>query len=269
METIEISNLDSERFRSYLQEQLINRCKSNSSYSLRAYARDLSIDNSVLSKVLAGKRPLGVKLMNRLIQVLDVSPKELDKLVLQKSKNPEDSNEIDYQQIAIDSFVIISDWQHYAILELIKVEDFKSDISWIAKALNMKTFEVKAALDRLQRVQMIDVDNDGNYVDLSDGNSTNISKEMSSNAFRKMQKQLLQKSIDCIDKVEYEKRNNTSMTMAIDTKKIPEAVEKIKNFRREMDTLLSVDKETNEVYNLSIALCPLTNIENLKNKENL
>lgn len=254
-----ISDINLEKFRIFLQDELVNRCKENPSYSLRAYARDLQIDNSALSKILSGKRKLGKNLTRKLLKRLDLDSSSLEHIL----KNMDDTlskGEMDYKQLAIDSFAVISDWHHYAILELIRVDQFQSDIGWISRALDMKSFEVKAAIERLIRVGLIEIDSNKNIIDISGGKTTNISNEMSHSALRKMQKQLLEKSIQCLEEVEYEKRSNTSMTMAIDTTKMGEAIDEIKKFRRKMGKLLSRGKNRDQVYNLSIALCPLSNI---------
>lgn len=245
-----------ESFRLFLQDELVKRCRLNSSYSLRAFARDLEIDNSVLSKIISGKRPIGKRVIRNLIQRFDMNQRLLDLLV----SGQETINELHFEKLAIDTFEIISDWHHYAILELMNVKEFKSDAKWMAKRLGMKVFECEAAIERLKRVEMIEEDSDGELVDISGGKSTNISSDMNYSALRKMQKQLLEKSIKSIDEVPYEKRSNTSITLAIDTERLPEAMEEINKFRRNMAKLLSKGKQKDEVYNLSIALCPLTNI---------
>lgn len=257
-----LPHINTEAVRVYLQQELVGRCRANSSYSLRGFARDLKIDNSVLSKILNGKRRLGSKLACRLISCLEVSPKVMKKFLTNESKNREG-----YDQLAVDTFAIISDWHHYAILELLRLDHYRSEPGWMAKALGMTTAECRDAVERLIRVGLVERWDDGELTDISGGKSTNISSDMKHGALRKMQKQLLEKSIECIDQVEYEKRNNTSMTMAIDTEKLPEAIEEISKFRRKMGSLLSRGTRRDQVYNLSVALCPLSNIE-YKPKEN-
>jgi uncharacterized protein (TIGR02147 family) len=252
-------NINFENFRLFLQEELVKRCRSNPLYSMRGFARDLDIDNSLLSKLLSGKRTIGKRLASKLIGKLELDVRTYKRL-LNVSEDEEDV--LSYEQLAIDSFAIISDWHHYAILELLRVENYKSDLKWIATSLGMSAIECRDSVERLIRVELVEQWEDGTLVDVSGGKSTNISNNMKHGALRKMQKQLLEKSIKCIDEISYEKRNNTSMTMAINTELLPEAVEEITKFRRNMGKLLSSGASKDEVYNLSIALCPLTNITN-------
>jgi len=257
-----VENINADKFRLFLQDELIRRCKQNSAYSLRAFARDLQTDHSALSKLLNGKRTIGKRTIKKLIKKLELGHNEISRIV---NTNDTTILENNYEQLAIDSFAIISDWHHYAILELIGVDNFISDINWIAKSLGIRSVEAKIAIDRLIRVGLVEVSDDGEYIDVSGGKSTNISNDMTHGALRKMQKQLLEKSIECLEKIPYEKRNNTSMTMGIDTRKLPEAFEEIKKFRRKMGKFLGDVNHKDQVYNLSIALYPLSNITNKGN----
>ena len=255
-------NISAEKFRLFLQDELIRRCKLNPAYSLRAFARDLKTDHSAFSKILSGKRPIGQRTIKNFLKYLTLGHEEIKRLI---DTGDVDDLQTDYKQLAIDSFAIISDWHHYAILELLHVESFESDINWIANALCIKMMEAKIAIERLKRVGLLEVNSKGQYIDASGGKSTNISNDMTHGALRKMQKQLLEKSIESIDQVPYEKRSNTSMTMAIDTKKLPKAYEEIKKFRRKMGRFLGDVLKKDQVYNLSIALCPLSNINEEEN----
>jgi uncharacterized protein (TIGR02147 family) len=252
-------NIDIEAFRVFLQEELVERCRKNPAYSLRSFAKDLNIDNSVFSKILSGKRKMGHKLASRLMCQFEMSTSQYERFI---ANDIDDSKSQNYEQLAIDSFAIISDWHHYAILELLRVDNYISDLEWIANSLGMTKIECRDAVERLVRVELVEKWEDGTLVDVSGGKSTNISNDMKHGALRKMQKQLLLKSIECIDKIDYEKRNNTSITMAIDTEKLPEAIDEITKFRRKMGKLLSRGSKRDQVYNLSVALCPLSNIKN-------
>jgi uncharacterized protein (TIGR02147 family) len=119
---------------------------------------------------------------------------------------------------------------------------------------------VNIALERLVRVGMLEITDGGEWIDLSGGFSSNITEGLTSSASKMFQQQLLEKAIMAIKEVALEKRNNTSMTMAINTKDIPEAKERIKDFRRSMSAFFerTENDAPDEVYNLCIALYPLT-----------
>ena len=58
-------------------------------------------------------------------------------------------DEHSFDEIALDSFRIIADWYHFAILELTEVEGFKSNAAWIAKRLGISRKIAKESIERL------------------------------------------------------------------------------------------------------------------------
>ena len=54
--------------------------------------------------------------------------------------------------MSIDKFSVISEWYHYAILELTYVSGFKADYKWIARKLSITVEEAKVAIERLIRL---------------------------------------------------------------------------------------------------------------------
>src|SRR5690242_4562906 len=68
-------------FRSLLQQELIERCRKNPSYSLRSFARALGVQAPTLSHLLRGKRPLTPKQIRKLGQALALSPGDIERFV--------------------------------------------------------------------------------------------------------------------------------------------------------------------------------------------
>src|SRR4051812_15212075 len=103
-------------FRLFLQEELIRRCEKNRGYSLRAFARTLAINPASLSRMLRGERDISVEMKQRLGMRLGLGPVEL-----QKFSADGDGTTPAYSQLSLDAFAVISDWFHFAILELTKL----------------------------------------------------------------------------------------------------------------------------------------------------
>ncbi len=60
--------------KAYLTQELMNRCKRNSSYSMRAFAQGLGMSASALSMVLSGKRQLSRLAAERIADKLGLDP---------------------------------------------------------------------------------------------------------------------------------------------------------------------------------------------------
>lgn len=249
-------------FRLFLQQEYIRRCRGNSRYSLRSYARNLGVEPSALSKILHGKRRVTKNMLNRLGNAIGIAPQELrifeSAIIRKRNRLQIESIDDRFNQLALDSFQVISDWYHYAILELISINGFKPDAGWVSHKLGIGVSEVKIALERLGRLQLLEIKEDGSWVNKS-GNNTTVGNEFSALAFRTLQKQVLEMAIQALETIPMEERDQSSMTMAIDTKLLPEAKVMIRKFRRQLCKLLQSNKSPDQVYQLGISLYPLTN----------
>ncbi|MBS1958548.1 MAG: TIGR02147 family protein [Bdellovibrionales bacterium] len=234
-------------FRVFLQDTLVARCKSNPAYSLRAFARQLKLEPSYLSKILSGKRKVTPRLIQRLGSQLALDPLSVAQFI---------ASEPVYHSLTVDQFSVIADWYHYAILELARTQGFIATPAYIAKRLGITGTEARSALERLQRLEMIELDSKGRLVRMPENHST-VGAPFMSAAFRKLQKQILEQAIHAMENVAIEQRDQSSLTMAIDPGLIPEAKLMIKKFRRDLCALLqSKGPIQKEVYQLSISLFP-------------
>lgn len=254
--------------RIWLHEEFARRRAQNNHYSLRAFATFLRIPSGRLSEILSNKRKLTPRLGHQIADRLAYTPEMRAKLLdciraerslKDKAAQPGNTNtvtsEIDnYQQISIDSFYIISDWYHFAILSLIDTRDFQNDPKWISKRLGISLVDARTALDRLQRVHVIKLEN-GHYVKTSKNMTTGL--DIASVAIRRYHWQMLYKTIAALDDVSVENRDITSTTMAIDPAKIPAVKKMIQQFHRQLCAFLEADKGT-EVYALNVQLVPIT-----------
>lgn len=247
----------------FLKREFESRKERNNSYSLRAFANFLDIDPSNLSKILSYQLSLGEKLKIKLSHKLGLDFKDsMNRLQYQKT---DDTN---YIKHGLDLFSLISDWYHYAILEIIKLDrpDNICNKVLIAKELGLSKQTVSEALKRLERFGLIEVNHhDGSIKNVTDSSSS-ILDVKTSKAHRNHQKQILEKAIDALETVPIEKRSQSSMTIAIDKEKLPEAIEMIKDFRRKISRFLSESNQLNDVYHLSVSLYPITTIHNEESK---
>ena len=241
-------------YKEWLGEEFSKRCKKNPSYSLRAFSKFLEIDPSSISQILSGKRKISPKLKNRFIEKLAPSPKTIRQFDAPKISKGQ--KEEAYKKLPLDTFKMISDWYHYAILELTLVKSFKRDNSWIAKQLGITATEVQIAIERLKRLKLIK-EVDGKLVKTNQF-ITNFKDGATSSALKKFQKEILDKALDAIDNTPQKEKDITAMTLAIDTKLLPEAKKKIKEFRRSLSCFLEETGSQTRVYNLAIQLYPIS-----------
>lgn len=245
-------------FRHFLQFEFARRCKKNESYSLRAFAKFLNLDPSRLSKILKGQRPISKKLAIEIGPRLNLSLNEII-FYLEKEKGKTEKVDTDFKEISIDHFEIITDPLHYSILEALKFNDFNYTKTYLCKKLKKPMQEISDAVERLQRVKLLEILPTGEWIDCSEGFSTHVISDLiTSSAHKRYQQLILEKAIDTLYSVDITQRDHSSMMMATNKKKVLAAKEMIKNFRRELCIFLEDTNEKDTIYQLGTALFPLS-----------
>ena len=109
----------SNSFRLRLQSELAERCAGNPQYSLRSFALHLDIDHSTLSQLLRGKRTLTEAAIRKLGSALKLGPDEVESYLANHRRWPvADPSFDEATRLTRDAAEMITDWYHYAILEL-------------------------------------------------------------------------------------------------------------------------------------------------------
>lgn len=251
---MDLSEGTPQEFRLYLQQELSKRCKNNPHFSLRAFARTLDVEVSSLSKILNGKRSLSRKMLHRISSQLGLSPERVN--YFEEKLKPRKRKKMEFTQLTLDMFTVISDWYHYALLELVTLKDFDPSHAWIAKRLGITVSEVNFAVERLQRLGMLEIE--GDRWQQSSGHLTTIGSNFTASALKKLQNQILAQAQESLQSTKIERRDQSAMTMAIDSSKLEEAKQRITKFRRDMCAFLQDSNAKDEVYQLSISLFPVS-----------
>lgn len=249
-----------------INSEFERRKNINPRYSLRAYAKSLNLDVSVLSRILANKSPISPKILTKLAVPLAITPEEFNKIedeILQnkKSRRAIPPENLAIQQLQAEEFKIIQDWYNYVILELTNLKDFEPSADWISKKLSISESDAQLALERLVKLNLLVQGEDGNF-QASATFTTGIQESFTTIAMRMRQKQVLQRAIEAIDLIDLKDRDQSAVTIALDTTLIPEVKEKIKKFRRSLaNYIYKKSKNKNRVYEISISLFPWDNEE--------
>jgi plasmid maintenance system antidote protein VapI len=232
-----------------LQREFVNRCKKNPAYSMRAFAKFLDIDQSFLSKMMRGQRSISQSTSLSLYGKLGLKPSQF---IIDESSSKKDP----FLPLIDDEFLTISDWYHFAILELAKTNNFNPKASAMARRLGIHVEEVRAAIERLRRLGLVRIE-DGKF-SLNSASNSWTNTQTTSDAKRLLQKQLLEKGIQAIETVPFADRENGSLTVAIDKKRLPEFKEKLAKIRKELSEYFQDSDDLNEVYQLTLSFYPLT-----------
>jgi uncharacterized protein (TIGR02147 family) len=256
----------------WLRHAYEERRQRNPRYSQRAFSRFLGISSGRLCELMSGKREIGPALASRISERLALAPNEYQAWLhnierrrqsrvrrqrlgaLLRPTGPEDGA---FVELSGDRFRYIADWYHLAILNLARTSDFQSDIAWMAQRLGITEVQAQHAVDRLKRLGLLGEENGKLIRRESQLKSTN---EIPSTAIRKNHRQTLELAAESLEEVPMELRDISSMVMAISPRRLSDAKNAVRNFRRELAMLLEEEEsDKTEVYSLSIALFPVSN----------
>lgn len=241
-------------FVAQLKKSFLQKKKLNPRYSLRAFSLLVGVDQSLMSKVLNGKRSLSEETMERCLVALNVPSDRIDKILKRKG-----APEIHYENVNDDVFHVLSNWHHFAILELITTHDFRHEVEFIANRFDISEEEADKAIGRLERLGFINK-NDGKFT-LARPNNSWFDRDSSNEAKQIYQRRLLEKSIESLDSIPFEMRDHSSLTIAINKQKIPELKELLREVRKLLADNLQEDGNFDEVYQLTMSFFPVTNLK--------
>jgi uncharacterized protein (TIGR02147 family) len=239
-----------------LSQELQRRCERNPRYSLRAFSQSLGLSHTIVSLVLSGKRPLSKKACVKVADALNYTPEETRALISNRvSQDLPMVPVAEATTLDLDSFAVISDWYHFAILSLLEVKGARFEPKWISRRLGISPVEARLAMERLKRLGLVH-EVAGRWRQSS--KSLKIASHLSTPATRKFQGQLIQKAAESLEKDPLGERDHTNITFAMDRRLVPYARERIRKFRRELCAELEAAGKAKDVYTICVQLFPLT-----------
>jgi len=242
-----------EEVRLLLNSELQSRIKNNSSYSLRAFARNLKLDHSTLSKLLTGQRKISSKTILHIGEQLGLSQNEITDYL-----NSIKPYQTDFVELAIDDYSSVCDWHFDAILELTRTKGFKPNINWVANRLGLDIQVVDKSVNALVKNGYLKVE-DSKWVDLSIDNMVGIEPIETTEQLKSYQKNIILKSLEAVDKNEKPKRNHTANVLTVNEKDLPAIYEKITKFRHDLAKFIQREGCCGEqVYALQVGFFPLS-----------
>ena len=161
------------------------------------------------------------------------------------------------RELTEDTLAVISGFEHYAILELTHLDDFRPHVSWISRVLGLSPDAINVAIQRLLRIGLLEwvspdawVDRTGDLTHLLDGFAYEAVWRLSERA----RKHAIGAELSAPDRL----HEFSSTTLAVDQRKLPEALRILTRARNEVLRVLSESDRRGQVYHLDISLIPLT-----------
>ncbi|MCB1214768.1 MAG: TIGR02147 family protein [Deltaproteobacteria bacterium] len=264
-------------YRHYLKDYYeARKATRGSQFSYRSFARDGGFASpNFLKLVMEGQRNLGKEGIGAFIQALKLNKSEgsfFEALVYfnqakddqERSKRYEVLSRFkkfrEVREIEASQFEYYNNWYHPVVRELTLLPEFKEDPDWIARRLYPPITKEQAAysLKLLERLGFVARNAQGKLEATERVIST--AKEVQNLAVGHFHRHMLEKARDSLSSTPPEWRDISSVTIALSKKGFLEAKRRIQDFRRELNVLLSEEKNPEVIYQLNFQIFNLSRL---------
>jgi uncharacterized protein (TIGR02147 family) len=163
------------------------------------------------------------------------------------------------EQRAQDTAAAITEWQHYAILELTRLPAFRPDTRWIARVLGLSPDEVNIAASRLARLGLLKMVSRSRWIDCS-GDTTVTRAAFAQASIDRLADSARARKGDTPDHFAGGFRIHGTTTLALSQAKLRLLHDRIARFQRELGSLVDEAGSLDDVFQLEIRLFPVTNL---------
>jgi uncharacterized protein (TIGR02147 family) len=260
-------------YRVYLRE-FYRRRKEQTSFSYRAFSMRAKLKSpNYLKLVMDGERNLTAPMAKRFANACGLTGQAasffVELVAFGQADTMDERNEsytrlkryAQYReanrlQIAQDEYH--SKWYLPATRELALAEDFQADPAWIAARLvpPIKVSEAKSALDTLQQLRMLVVDEKGRLRQGTPHVTTGA--ETASLHMVSYHRTMMQLASESLVRVPYEQRDISAVTLCLGRDGLEHVKQAIVRFRRELLKLSELEQNPRQVVQLNFQLFPLS-----------
>ena len=234
-----------------LQVEFADRQSRNPGYSMRAFSRDLNVNITSLSLILARKRKPSPDLRKTIAEKLALAP-QLAAL--------EEGGHGESRLLEDDEFRLIADWVHMALLNLLRPGCGPRSIEELEQRLELPHQVIRTALERLCRLNFVVAMNDNQYQRVVE--SVRTSQDVPSAAIRRMHADGLELAKRALEEVPVTERECSTVFLMMNPGHIQKAKDIMRRFRSEFisvfDPKLKVSSRS-RLYMLSLSMFPVEN----------
>lgn len=260
-------------YRLFLKDWLAYRKANQSGFSLRNLAKQAGLAAGYLPMILNGKRPLTQHALSRLSPFLGLSPSEqsyLESLTVFGTADSPDArlsalermkrfgSYQTHNQRESELLEYLTHWHYVAIREMASLPGFQPDPEEIQARLQVPVTltEIRGALDFLFKNGFLETNPDGSV------RPPEKALECKGSVYRvalaKFHREIFDLAVKSIDNVPSSERNIQGHTFALKSENYSKAREIVEDAIRRIRELGESEGEGDSVYQMEIALFPLT-----------
>ena len=198
----------------------------------------------------------GIEIMGRKLGLSENLIESYKQGLKRRSKTPTGAPVLSFQ-FDLDTFQLLSAWWHQAILELVHTRGFQTDSRWIARRLGISVDDVNVALQRLLRLNLLEMTSSKRWVDKS-GDAEFQTPLLPAAAAQQVDREVYELAIETSKQTSSDRQAHGHMVMAINSKRLPELRAAAEQFLNEIRSLVEEDNSRDEVYQVSVSFFPLS-----------
>lgn len=245
---------------SLLKKELQTRQEKNVRYSLRSFAKLLDVDGSFLSKVMQGKKYPSEETFRQWGARLGLSESEIvDLWTRQKqARKTQKSNISVFTPLAYEVFEKHYEWYYPILLEYLALSSGPRQLEVASEQLAVPLSEIKIAVSNMLALGILEKSEPEQGPYRRARLSSTYSLNLTSDRLRGMQLIYLEKASKAIHEVPVTRRENTTVTLALDEEDILAVREILRNARQKVaKVVIDKNKPRRSVYNVTMALYPV------------
>jgi hypothetical protein len=241
----------------YILKAFAAKRAKNQAYSLRAYARTLSVSAPALSEFLAGKRRFSSSKLRLILEKLAVPAQVIDQHLVPR-KPARGRKTVSWSELKKVQYEILTDWTYLAVFSYIGSFDGDRSPRAIAKYFGFSVAEIEKNLSLLLKVGLIKKAAKDDY--RVTGHTLSSSDEKVNLALQRAHVEGLRLAEKSIRAHQVDERDFTTFILAIDPKNLREAKKIIRKCHRQIAALEERGAKT-EVYRLNVQFHPLRGLQ--------
>ena len=252
-------------YKKYLRAVLADNISANPQYSLRAFAKKLEMSPATLSQVLSDKKNFSRERAMLVAEKLKLDKSESEYFIqlveLDRAKTPRLKSQVleklqeinpkrDVNDLSVDVFKLMSEWYYPTVLEMLDLYKNSFKVEEVARRLNISPIQVQEALDRLERLGLIEKTPSGEIK--KSHAKTVVGSQVPNEALRNFHEQMLTKAQQSLRTQTPNEKYVGSETFCFDESDLEEVNELTEKYFQQVLSLAKKKKDKSHVYHLGI-----------------
>lgn len=232
----------------------VKRAK-NRRYSLRSFAKFLSMNPGTLSAIMKGKRMVPLQDAASVMLKLELAPDEQEEFLLSLGVNKPPATSA-YKLDASKYAILFDEREYFVILAVFRLPDFESSATWIAQKTGIAKARVEVCLQNLEELDVIERPKEGAWK--RQHQSLYSSHDISSKSLQKAHLNTLDMAKERLPLIPVEERDYSFVTVALDEKRFKKLKKLVLKFR---DEVFELDEQSQggDLYRVALQCFPILN----------